>query len=120
MESSELRPHGHYTEAILRLGNLILNLDQRQAFVERNLLTLSKSEYAILEILLRRRGVVSASTIIQQTRSYTDSFRSHALGPTAKSINERLKFLNCNTCIRIMPGTGYMLVPPAIARDDTR
>ncbi len=105
-----LRRSKGYAAPILRVGTLELNLDSREVTVDSRLVHLTGKEYAILELLMLRKGVVLTK----------DAFLNHLYGgmdePEVKIIDvfvcklrKKLQLAGAGNMIGTIWGRGYML-----------
>ena len=109
-----LRRSKGYAAPVLQIGKLQLNLDSREVTVGDQLVHLTGKEYAILELLVLRKGVVLTK----------DAFLNHLYGgmdePEMKIIDvficklrKKLQIAGAGNLIGTIWGRGYML------RDDS-
>lgn len=102
-----------FSNPVLQVGTVTLNLDNREVFVDGQILHLSGKEYAILELLMLRKGVVLTK----------DEFLTHLYGgmdgPEMKIIDvficklrKKLAAAGAANLIRTCWGSGYMLRVP--------
>jgi two-component system cell cycle response regulator CtrA len=105
-----LRRSKGYSEPTLRVGSLQLNLDSREVSVESQPVHLTGKEYAILELLVLRKGMVLTK----------DVFLNHLYGgmdePEMKIIDvficklrKKLQAAGAGHLIATVWGRGYML-----------
>jgi len=105
-----LRRSKGYSAPVVRIGNLQLNLDSREVSVEGQLVRLTGKEYAILELLVLRKGMVLTK----------DAFLNHLYGgldePEMKIIDvficklrKKLQIAGAGNLIGTVWGRGYML-----------
>ena len=105
-----LRRSKGYSEPTLRVGPLQLNLDSREVSVEGKPVHLTGKEYAILELLVLRKGMVLTK----------DAFLNHLYGgmdePEMKIIDvfvcklrKKLQSAGAGHLISTVWGRGYML-----------
>ncbi|MCQ8239245.1 response regulator transcription factor [Rhizosaccharibacter radicis] len=105
-----LRRSKGYASPIVRVGNLQLNLDSRSVKVDEQILHLTGKEYAILELLVLRKGMVLTK----------DAFLNHLYGgmdePEIKIIDvficklrKKLQGAGAGNLISTVWGRGYML-----------
>ena len=111
-----LRRSKGYSEPTLRVGPLQLNLDSREVSVEGKPVHLTGKEYAILELLVLRKGMVLTK----------DAFLNHLYGgmdePEMKIIDvfvcklrKKLQSAGAGHLISTVWGRGYMLRDEAAA-----
>ena len=105
-----LRRSKGYSEPTLRVGSLQLNLDSREVSVDSRPVHLTGKEYAILELLVLRKGMVLTK----------DAFLNHLYGgmdePEMKIIDvficklrKKLQLVGAGHLISTVWGRGYML-----------
>ena len=110
-----------YSQPTLRIGGLVLNLDSRDVTVDSNPVHLTGKEYAILELLVLRKGMVLTK----------EAFLNHLYGgldePEVKIIDvficklrKKLAQAGADQLISTVWGRGYMLraeplAPPSLA-----
>ena len=102
-----------YSQPLLRVGNLQLNLDSRDVMVEDQPVHLTGKEYAILELLVLRKGMVLTK----------EAFLNHLYGgidePEMKIIDvficklrKKLAQAGAGNLIGTVWGRGYMMRDP--------
>jgi len=102
-----------FSNPVLQFGTVTLNLDNREVFVDGRSLRLTRKEYAILELLMLRKGVVLTK----------DAFLNHLYGgmdgPETKTIDvficklrKKLAVAGAATLILTCWGIGYTLCVP--------
>jgi two-component system cell cycle response regulator CtrA len=102
-----------YSQPLLRIGNLQLNLDSRDVMVEDQTVHLTGKEYAILELLVLRKGMVLTK----------EAFLNHLYGgidePEMKIIDvficklrKKLAQAGAGNLIGTVWGRGYMMRDP--------
>lgn len=110
-----LRRSKGYAAPVLAVGSLQLNLDSREVTVEDRVVHLTGKEYAILELLVLRKGVVLTK----------DAFLNHLYGgmdePEMKIIDvficklrKKLQIAGAGNLIGTIWGRGYMLREDAV------
>jgi two-component system cell cycle response regulator CtrA len=103
-----------YSQPVLKVGGLLLNLDSREVQVEGREVHLTGKEYAILELLVLRRGMVLTK----------EAFLNHLYGgidePEMKIIDvficklrKKLAQAGSGNLIGTVWGRGYMMRDPA-------
>jgi two-component system cell cycle response regulator CtrA len=103
-----------YSQPLLKVGALLLNLDSREVQVEGREVHLTGKEYAILELLVLRRGMVLTK----------EAFLNHLYGgidePEMKIIDvficklrKKLAQAGAGNLIGTVWGRGYMMRDPA-------
>ena len=102
-----------YSQPLLRIGNLQLNLDSRDVMVDDQAVHLTGKEYAILELLVLRKGMVLTK----------EAFLNHLYGgidePEMKIIDvficklrKKLAQAGAGNLIGTVWGRGYMMRDP--------
>jgi two-component system, cell cycle response regulator CtrA len=105
-----LRRSKGYAASLLRVGKLQLNLDSRDVSIDGSIVHLTGKEYAILELLVLRKGMVLTK----------DAFLNHLYGgmdePEVKIIDvficklrKKLQQAGADNLITTVWGRGYML-----------
>jgi two-component system cell cycle response regulator CtrA len=103
-----------FSQSMLRVGSLQLNLDSREVTVDRQEVHLTGKEYAILELLVLRKGMVLTK----------EAFLNHLYGgmdePEMKIIDvficklrKKLAMSGADSLICTVWGRGYMIREPA-------
>ena len=103
-----------YSQPLLKVGSLLLNLDSREVQVDGREVHLTGKEYAILELLVLRRGMVLTK----------EAFLNHLYGgidePEMKIIDvficklrKKLAQGGAGNLIGTVWGRGYMMRDPA-------
>jgi two-component system cell cycle response regulator CtrA len=102
-----------FSQPMLRVGNLQLNLDSREVTIGSQIIHLTGKEYAILELLVLRKGMVLTK----------EAFLNHLYGgmdePEMKIIDvficklrKKLAFAGAANLIGTVWGRGYMIREP--------
>jgi two-component system cell cycle response regulator CtrA len=102
-----------FSQPMLRVGNLQLNLDSREVSIGPQIIHLTGKEYAILELLVLRKGMVLTK----------EAFLNHLYGgmdePEMKIIDvficklrKKLAFAGAANLIGTVWGRGYMIREP--------
>ena len=103
-----------YSQPLLKIGNLQLNLDSREVHVGEKIVHLTGKEYAILELMVLRKGMVLTK----------EAFLNHLYGgidePEMKIIDvficklrKKLAQAGADNLVGTVWGRGYMLRDPA-------
>ena len=103
-----------YSQPVLKIGNLQLNLDSREVRVGDKIVHLTGKEYAILELMVLRKGMVLTK----------EAFLNHLYGgidePEMKIIDvficklrKKLAQAGADNLVGTVWGRGYMLRDPA-------
>jgi two-component system cell cycle response regulator CtrA len=110
-----------FSQPMLRVGNLQLNLDSREVSIDSQLIHLTGKEYAILELLVLRKGMVLTK----------EAFLNHLYGgmdePEMKIIDvficklrKKLAIAGAGNLIGTVWGRGYMIREPITEAPSTR
>jgi DNA-binding response OmpR family regulator len=109
-------PAAVQTPAVLRLGQLQIDLGQHRVWIGEKTVSLSAREFALLHYLAERANqVVSAQELIQVTHELdTDRLEAGALlRPMIRSLRRKLGYdVGEIGCIENVRAVGYMLIPP--------
>lgn len=101
-----LRRKDGRADAVIRHGSLMLNPATHEAFVDDRPLTLSAREFALLEALLNRPGVVlSVSQLEEKIYGWDDEVGSNTIEVYIHSLRKKLGA----DFIRNVRGVGYMI-----------
>lgn len=111
--------HGDLSEA-LAIGDLVLEPGARSARLRDIPLTLTSTEYSILEILVRKAGmVVSKETLSEQALGRQMTRYDRSIDMHVSSLRKKLGTLNDNQSpIQTVRGQGYQYVLPSQHSDD--
>lgn len=105
-----LRRPAHKPAAQIRIGQLIFDLDAREARVGDDKLDLRRRELLALEALVRRQGrTVLRSTLEEAVYSYDDEIASNALDSHVSRLRKKLAESESGVEIHGIRGVGYLL-----------
>jgi DNA-binding response OmpR family regulator len=105
-----LRRPGHLLGRPLRLGNLALDTDSRQAFIDNEPQILSAREIEVLELLMRRSGrVVPKELVEQQIFGPLESAASNAIEVYVHRLRKQLAERGATAHIHTIRGVGYLI-----------
>jgi DNA-binding response OmpR family regulator len=105
-----LRRPGEFLGKTLRAGNIALDIDGRQVFVDDAPQILSAREIDLLEILLRRTGrVVPKSLAEDQLFGASGDVRSNAVEVYIHRLRKHLADAHANVEIHTVRGVGYLM-----------
>jgi two-component system response regulator TctD len=105
-----LRRPGEFLGKTLRAGNIALDIDGRQVFVDDAPQILSAREIDLLEILLRRTGrVVPKSLAEDQLFGTSGDVRSNAVEVYIHRLRKHLSDAHANVEIHTVRGVGYLM-----------
>lgn len=95
---------------ILRAGPLELHTGLREARAGGRAVQLTRTEYALLELLMRRRGrVVTRETLIEEVWGHDRDVGSNTLDVFVKNLRAKLDAGAPRRLIRTVRGVGYVL-----------
>lgn len=95
---------------ILRAGPLEVHTGLREARVNGKAVPLTRTEYALLELLLRRRGrVVTRETLLEEVWGHGRDVESNTLDAFIKSLRAKVDADPARRLIRTVRGVGYVL-----------
>jgi len=105
-----LRRPGASLGTVLEVGDLELDTGARQARVGDRTIELPPREYALLEMLARRRDtVVSRAKLEQSLYSLDQDVSSNALDAVASRLRRRLASAGSGARLRTVHGVGYAI-----------
>jgi len=105
-----LRRRGDDREVILRLADLTLDTTTHIAFRGGKTIELTAKEYAILEYLLRNRGMlVTRSQIIEHVWNYDFDYNSNVVEVYIRYLRRKIDDGFEQKLIHTIRGSGYML-----------
>ena len=116
-----LRRSRGYSEPTLRVGPLQLNLDSRKVSVDGRPLRLTNREYAILELLVLRKGsVVSKDAFLSHVYGGMDEPEMKIIDVFVCKVRKKLQAAGVGHLLGTIWGRGFMLreeevLAPAIA-----
>lgn len=94
----------------LRMGNLVLDGEKRQVSAGDNKLHLTKTEYAILKILLQNAGqAVSKSLILDRISLDTPDCTEYSLKQHVSNLRKKLRKAESGVVIEAVWGIGFCL-----------
>ena len=110
-----LRRSKGYSESTLRVGSLQLTLDSRMVCVDGQAVQLSGKEYAMLELLVLRKGtLLSKDAFFNHLYGGIDEPGMKIIGVFICKLRKKLKAAGAGHLISTVWGQGYML------REETR
>lgn len=105
-----LRRPGQSLGSVLSQGNLTLNVNSREVFINGALVDLGRRETAVLELLLRRGGrVVSKTAIEEEAYAFGEELASNAIEVLIHRLRKRMSEADCAVSIHTLRGVGYLL-----------
>jgi DNA-binding response OmpR family regulator len=94
----------------LRAGKLSLNTGNREVRVDGQLISLTKTEFAILEVLLKRRDrVVTRETLLDEVWGHSSDIESNTLDAFMKLLRSKTETNSSCKLIQTIRGVGYIL-----------
>jgi DNA-binding response OmpR family regulator len=94
----------------LRAGNLSLNTANREVRVDGHIISLTKTEFAILEVLLKRRDrVVTRETLLEEVWGHNGDIENNTLDAFMKLLRSKIETSSTCRLIQTVRGIGYIL-----------
>lgn len=107
-----------YSQPSLRIGPLLLNLDSREVSVDGRSVHLTGKEYAILELLVLRKGMVlTKETFLNHLYGGMDEPEMKIIDVFICKLRKKLAQAGADNLIGTVWGRGYMLREPERAFD---
>jgi two-component system cell cycle response regulator CtrA len=107
-----------YSQPMLRIGQLQLNLDSREVTVAGRPVHLTGKEYAILELLVLRKGMVlTKETFLNHLYGGMDEPEMKIIDVFICKLRKKLAQAGADNLIGTVWGRGYMLREPERARE---
>lgn len=107
------RPRDLKDEAVLKCGNVSLDLLTRRAFVNSSEVTLSQKEFALLEFLIRKKGeVISRSQIAEHVWDLHFDPMSNTIDVYINFLRKKIDAENAKSHIETIRGVGYRMHNP--------
>jgi DNA-binding response OmpR family regulator len=98
----------------LTLANLTLETTSRQVQVDGTMIPLSQRETSMLEILMRRQGIVVVREVLEQRLySFDNQIGSNALEVLVHRLRRRLQEAGAAVAIHTVRGVGYLMTEQA-------
>lgn len=98
------------SQSILRLGNLEINLDSKEAIVDGKLIHLTGKEYAILELLALRKGfVLTKEAFLNHLYGGMDEPEIKIIDVFICKLRKKLMQAGLSNLIGTVWGRGYMI-----------
>jgi DNA-binding response OmpR family regulator len=105
-----LRRPGKRVPPVLEAGNLKFDVGQRRAAVDGQPLDLPRQEANLLELLMRREGVVVRRDEIQRSLyGFDDEVTPNAVDAAISRLRKRLRVADAHVEIAVLRGVGCML-----------
>ena len=94
----------------LRAGNISLNTANREVRVDGHIISLTKTEFAILEVLLKRRDrVVTRETLLEEVWGHNGDIENNTLDAFMKLLRSKIETSSTCRLIQTVRGIGYIL-----------
>jgi DNA-binding response OmpR family regulator len=94
----------------LRAGNLSLNTANREVRVDGQIISLTKTEFAILEVLLKRRDrVVTREALLDEVWGHNGDIENNTLDAFMKLLRSKIETSSTCRLIQTVRGIGYIL-----------
>jgi DNA-binding response OmpR family regulator len=94
----------------LRAGNLSLNTANREVRVDGQIIALTKTEFAILEVLLKRRDrVVTREALLDEVWGHNGDIENNTLDAFMKLLRSKIETSSTCRLIQTVRGIGYIL-----------
>lgn len=108
-----------FSHAALELGPLVLNLDRQEVTVNGNLVHLTNKEYAILELLVLRKGVaLTKETFLNHLYGGLDEPEIKIIDVFICKLRKKLAQAGAPNLIGTIWGKGYILRPMLPTRSE--
>jgi two-component system cell cycle response regulator CtrA len=99
-----------YSSSIIQVGELEINLDNKQAFVGSTILPLTNKEYAILEILALKKGrPISKEHLLDQLYGGIEEPEPKIIDVFVCKLRNKIKKITKQNYISTLWGQGYVL-----------
>lgn len=95
-------------EQVITIHNLSLHIESQALYKNKNLITLTKKEYQLLELLMRnRKQVLTREQIIDYVWGYETDVSDNALDALVKLVRKKIDDKNQPSFIQTIRGVGY-------------
>lgn len=109
-----------FSQSILRVGPLLLNLDSREVIANGISIQLTGKEYAILELLVLRRGMVlSKEAFLNHLYGGMDEPEMKIIDVFICKLRKKLAQAGADGLIGTVWGRGYMMRDPGVDRESS-
>ncbi|HUZ64752.1 MAG TPA: response regulator transcription factor [Acetobacteraceae bacterium] len=99
-----------YSEPHIKIGNLVINLQNQEVSVNGNIINLTLKEYLILELMCLRKGiVVSKEAFLNNLYGGIDEPDLKIIDVFICKIRKKMLLNNCPNIITTIWGRGYMI-----------
>ncbi len=94
----------------LEVGKLLLKPSSRELFRDGRLIELTRTEYAILELLMRNAGrVITRDLMIENVWGGESDVESNTIDSFVRFLRAKIESPGQPRCVRTVRGVGYML-----------
>jgi len=108
-----LRRSGDFLGTVLKAGNVMLDTVARQVFVNDKPQQFSAREIALLEILIRRPGLVIPKRLVEDHLfGLSEDVRSNAVEVYVHRLRKQFEETRANAEVHTIRGVGYILRAP--------
>jgi DNA-binding response OmpR family regulator len=108
-----LRRPGAALGTQLQVGNVSFDTVGREIRVGDEILSLSRRELAVLEVLMRRAGrVVPKDVIGESVYGFNESVSNNSVEVAVHRLRKRLEEANASAIVHTLRGVGYLLAEP--------
>ena len=105
-----LRRPGHRLAAVLKVGNLCLDVNRRQVTVRGSVVRFSAREIETLEILMRREGQVTSKQDLDDALNGSNGNTSqNGVEALISRLRRRMSAIDADCTIHTLHGIGYLL-----------
>ena len=105
-----LRRPGNALGTVLNLGNIEFNTNSRQVAISGEIITFSRRELDVLELLLRRsHNVVTKSMLEEELYGFNEEVSSNSIEVAIHRLRKSLNDAKANLYIHTLRGVGYIL-----------
>lgn len=99
-----------YTSQKIVAGNVHLDLDHQEVFIDSKLVSLPRREMLVLQVLMRRAGrTVLRRSLEEAVYGYDDEIQSNALDSHVSRLRRRMSDAGAFVTIHTIRGLGYLL-----------
>jgi DNA-binding response OmpR family regulator len=99
-----------YTSQVFIEGNVSIDLDHQELMVKGEVVTLTRREMLVLQLLVKRAGkTVLRGTLEEAVYGYDDEIQSNALDSHVSRLRRKLADAGASVTIHTIRGIGYLL-----------
>ncbi len=97
-------------DSTMTIGNAMLNVSTREFCVDQAAIVLSRREFDLMELLMRRSGrVISKAMIDEKIYGFGEEVSSNSVEVIVSRLRKRLRTADAHIQIMTFRGVGYML-----------